>query len=111
MPAYAIAQFTGAPVIDEDTLSYWDRIDATLDAFEGRFLVHGGGDIEAVEGALDGVFVVLEFPDRERALGWYRSDAYQAILPLRAQANAIVLDGVPDGYRAEKLAASLRRAG
>ena len=40
---------------------------------------------------------VLEFPSRQQAEDWYRSPAYQRILPLRTQAGRcqfIVADGV-----------------
>jgi uncharacterized protein (DUF1330 family) len=65
-------------------VEYLERIDATLAPFSGRFVVHGG-EIEVLEGDWSGNLVVIEFPDRDRARAWYRSDAYQAILPLRTQ--------------------------
>ena len=40
--------------------------------------------------------VVIEFPSRKDAEAWYRSPAYQKILPLRlkaAKANFIIIDG------------------
>jgi uncharacterized protein (DUF1330 family) len=47
--------------------------------------------------------IVVEFPDRASAVGWYESAAYQEILPLRT-ANAdgwvVILDGVPAEHRA-----------
>jgi uncharacterized protein (DUF1330 family) len=35
--------------------------------------------------------VVIRFPDANAALGWYRSPAYQALIPLREQAADMVL--------------------
>ena len=40
--------------------------------------------------------VVIEFPSRADAEGWYRSPAYQKLLPLRLKAsrgNLIIVDG------------------
>ena len=41
--------------------------------------------------------VVIRFPDRASAEGWYKSDQYQKILPIR-QANSkgtlMIIDGV-----------------
>ena len=47
--------------------------------------------------------MAVEFPDLEAAYAWYESDGYQAILPLRTEnsdSSAIVVEGVPEGYRA-----------
>ncbi|WP_211852465.1 DUF1330 domain-containing protein [Plastoroseomonas hellenica] len=47
--------------------------------------------------------VVILFPDRARAEAWYRSPAYQAILPLRTEnsdSTAFLVDTVPGTYRA-----------
>jgi len=41
--------------------------------------------------------VVIEFPSREAAEGWYASDAYQAILGIR-QANSTANLAFVDGY-------------
>ena len=46
---------------------------------------------------------MIEFPSREHAAGWYESDAYQAILPLRTEnsdGSAILVDGVGPEHRA-----------
>ncbi len=50
--------------------------------------------------------VAIEFPDLDTAHAWYESDAYQAILPLRTEnsdSSAIIVEGVPEGYRAASL--------
>ena len=104
MPAYAIGHFHPiemTPAIEE----YLRRIDETLDPFGGRFLVHGG-KITEVEGAWDRTLVIIAFPDREQAQAWYNSPAYQAILSLRTATvtgEVIIVDGVPEGYRAANL--------
>lgn len=75
MAAYAVAhmrQVTMGPQIVE----YLQRIDATLEPFGGRFLVHGG-DMDVVENEWPGHLIVIEFPDRAHAWGWYDSSAYR----------------------------------
>jgi uncharacterized protein (DUF1330 family) len=74
--------------------------------FEGRFLVHGA-EPEVLEGPWADNTVVIVFPDRERAHGWYHSPAYQEILPLRtenSESAAIIVEGVPEDYRAADFA-------
>jgi uncharacterized protein (DUF1330 family) len=53
---------------------------------------------------------VIAFPGLDAARAWYDSPAYQEILPLRtrnADGVALLVDGVPDGYRAADLAAKV----
>jgi uncharacterized protein (DUF1330 family) len=86
----------------EEIVEYLRRIDETLAPFEGRFLSHGKTP-EVTEGEWPGHLVLIEFPDIERARGWYHSPAYQAILPLRTKnsdGSAILLEGVGPDYRA-----------
>jgi uncharacterized protein (DUF1330 family) len=55
---------------------------ATLAKFKGEFLAKG--KIEALHG--ESAFqnkAVIQFPDRESALGWYNSPEYQALIGLR----------------------------
>jgi hypothetical protein len=55
---------------------------------------------------------VIEFPDRDAAVRWYESPAYQAILPLRTNnidGATLVFDGVPEGYDPRETAAVLRQ--
>lgn len=104
MPAYAIAHLRTVDFNDE-IVEYIARIDATLEPFDGRFLVHGVTPT-VMEGDFPGQLIVIEFPDRPRAEAWYASDAYQQILPLRTTNSdgvAIIVDGVTPGYRAASL--------
>jgi uncharacterized protein (DUF1330 family) len=68
----------------------------TITAFGGRFLVRGG-KMTKIEGEWPfSRAVVIEFASREAAEGWYRSPAYQKLLPLRLKAsrgNFIIVDG------------------
>jgi uncharacterized protein (DUF1330 family) len=105
MPAYAIAQLRSVDQND-DIVDYLRRIDDTLLPFGGEFLVHGAVP-EVVDGDLPGTLVVIAFPDREQAYAWYRSPGYQQILPLRldnSEGGAVIVDGVPAGYRAARFA-------
>ena len=101
MTAYAVAhmrQVTVGPQIVE----YLHKIDATLEPFGGRFLVHGG-ELEVVENEWPGHLIVIEFPDKEHARGWYSSPAYQAILALRtdnSHADVVLAEGVRHPHKA-----------
>ena len=109
MPALAIAHLRNV-VVGPAIESYLEQIDATLAPFGGRFLVHGGA-IEPLEGRWSGDLVVIEFPDRERARAWYRSAAYQRILPLRtehADGDAFLVDTVSPDHRATDVLAEVR---
>ncbi|HET9948921.1 MAG TPA: TOBE-like domain-containing protein [Longimicrobiales bacterium] len=100
-PALAVAHLRNV-AMGPDIVAYLERIDETLKPFGGRFLVHGG-PIEALEGSWSGDLIIIQFPDRERALAWYRSSAYQEILALRtdnAEGEVIVVDTVPADHRA-----------
>lgn len=106
MNAYAIAHLRSVE-FGPEVGSYLERIDATLEPYEGRFLIHGGQP-EVVEEPWPGVVVVIEFPDMKRARGWYESDAYRAILPLRTEnsdGSAVLVEGVPADYLAASFAA------
>lgn len=86
----------------DDITEYAEKIDATMRPFGGRFLIHGGKPI-FVEGKWPGQVIIIEFPDRDTALAWYRSDAYQEILPLRTNNSTAVVamyDGVGPDHRA-----------
>jgi uncharacterized protein (DUF1330 family) len=111
MAAYALAHLR-TPQINDDVLEYIERIQATLDPFGGRFIVHGA-TVEVIEGSWPGTVVIIEFPDADAARAWYASPAYRAILPLRTtniDGDAIIVDGVPPNYDAAHTAAVLRRS-
>jgi len=98
MATYAIGILNDVARVPE-IIEYLERIDATLAPYGGHFIVHGGKN-QMFEGQSPGTVVVIEFPDHERAEGWYNSPAYQAIIPLRAdhsQSTIFLIDGVgPD---------------
>ena len=76
---------------------YGSKVEETIQAFGGQFLVRGG-DISYREGEkLGDTDVVVEFPDRESAMAWEESEQYQAILPGRTENTTtylIIIDGV-----------------
>lgn len=104
MTSYAIAHLREVE-FGADIVEYLRRIDATLEPFGGRFVVHGAQP-EVVEGPFPGHLVVIGFPSREQARAWYDSPAYREILPLRTGSSdgvAVIVDGVGPGHRATDL--------
>lgn len=113
MTAYAIAHLRPAdgPVHDE-VLSYIERIQATMEPYGGRFLVHGA-EVEVVEGEWPGALVLVAFPGVEEIRAWYASPAYQEILPLRTRhfdGDVVIVPGVGPEYDASATAAAMRAA-
>ena len=82
MTAYAIANLHN-PAPHPEVAEYIERIQATLDPYGGRFLVHGAQH-EVKEGSWGGAVVVIAFPGIDEARNWWDSPAYQQITPLRA---------------------------
>ncbi|MFJ9827538.1 DUF1330 domain-containing protein [Streptomyces sp. NPDC101160] len=113
MTAYAIGNLYPKPVLDEEVFVYMERIQATLDPFGGRFLVHGAPAREVREGSWPGAVVIIGFPTYEDARAWYDSEPYQELIPLRTRhmaGDVLIVDGVPEGYVAAATAAALRAA-
>ncbi|WP_020579094.1 DUF1330 domain-containing protein [Actinopolymorpha alba] len=111
MTAYAFAHLRKAP-IHADVLEYMERIQATLDPFSGRFIVHGGAT-DVLEGNWPGDVVIIEFPDMAKARSWYDSSIYQEIKPLRTRHLAgelILVEGVEPNHNSSQMAAELRQA-
>ncbi|MBM0238082.1 DUF1330 domain-containing protein [Micromonospora sp. ATA32] len=111
MPAFALAHLR-TPQLNDDVFEYLEKIQATLDPYQGRFRVHGA-EVEVIEGEWPGTVVIIEFPDVEQARAWYASPAYQEILPLRTRhidGAALIVQGVGPDYDAGRTAARLRRA-
>lgn len=109
MSAYAVAHLRDVK-LGPEIVTYLERIDATLEPFGGRFIIHGGHK-EVLEGEWPGDLIVIEFDDRSSAERWYGSEAYRKILPLRTNnstGSAIIVDGVPAGHRATDVLAAPR---
>ena len=94
MKAYAIAVET---VHDEPMFSeYRKQVVETIKAFGGQFVVRGGR-LTILEGQWQHArTVIIEFPSREAAEGWYKSADYQKIIGLRLKSTSgslVILDG------------------
>jgi uncharacterized protein (DUF1330 family) len=92
-------------------LTYLESVEATVAPFGGKWLAQGPGDV--VEGAWPGAVVLMEFPSREAATGWYNSAAYQEILPLRlnnAISDIILIDEIAEGFTIKGFAQGVRAA-
>ena len=101
MTAYAVAHLNNVELC-ADIVEYLERIDDTLEPFGGRFIVHGARP-EVREGEWHGDLIMVAFPDLNSARAWYRSDAYQRILPLRlrhASGSVILIEGVDERHKA-----------
>lgn len=99
MSAFAVAHLRSV-TMGPEIQDYLSRIDATLQPYAGRFLIHGSS-VEMLEGTWAGDLVIIEFPDGGLARGWYRSPAYQQILRLRTDNSdgcAFLADGVVEPH-------------
>ena len=111
MTTYGIAHLRDV-VPGPGIVEYLERIDATLAPFGGRFLVHGDRP-QIVEGAFDAALVIIGFPDRAAAEGWYASPAYREILHLRttnSRGEVFLVDGVDPDHRATDILPLLQQA-
>ena len=96
MAAYIVVQVdVKDPVRYED---YKKLVPPSLEAFGGRFIVRGGRT-ETLEGDwAPKRFVIVEFPDVERARAWWASDGYAPAKALRQATSStqmILAEGLP----------------
>ncbi len=80
MSAYILVRFN--PTNTDKLTQYAASVPPTLKGYQGEILAKGPG--ETLHG--DKPFlvqIVISFPSREQAQGWYNSAAYQALIPLR----------------------------
>lgn len=95
---------------NEQGLSYLEQVEETLAPFGGVYLAQGAPDA-VKEGSWEGSIVLMEFPDRDALEGWYASDAYQRILPLRTGgsiADTVVVDRLPEHFTVKGFVAGIR---
>lgn len=95
MKAYILIDVTITnPVVYED---YKKLTPASLEPFEGKFIVRGGS-AETIEGEWQpGRIVVLEFPSVQKAKAWWLSAGYapaKAIRQSASKTNMILVEGV-----------------
>lgn len=94
MKAFIIVDVT---IIDHALYeSYKKLTPASLQPFDGKFLVRGGVT-ETLEGNwVPGRFVILEFPSVEKARAWYTSEEYESAKAIRqrsAHTQMILAEG------------------
>jgi uncharacterized protein (DUF1330 family) len=94
MKAYVLA----AETIKDEALfaDYRKAVVRTLAPFSGQFIVRGG-NLTVLEGEWPHPrLVIIEFPSRADAEGWYRSAEYQDVISLRLKSSVgsvIIVDG------------------
>jgi uncharacterized protein (DUF1330 family) len=97
MKAFVVA----AETVKDDTTfaTYRQEVPATLQKFGGQFLTRGAG-LTILEGEWPhSRLVIIEFPSRAAAEGWYNSAEYQRIIGLRHDSsigNLVIVDGLID---------------
>ena len=94
MKAFVIAAET---VKDEAMFAeYRAAVPATVEPFGGKFIVRGGA-LTTFEGEWPHPrLVIIEFPSRAAAEGWYKSADYQKIISRRLKSsvgNLVIADG------------------
>jgi len=95
MPAYVVVEID---IRDAETyLRYKDMAPASIARYAGRYLVRGS-PVQCLEGDWNPPrFVLLEFPDAERARAWWASPEYAPAKALRqasAGTDMILVEGV-----------------
>ena len=94
MKAYVIATET---IKDQAMFdSYRKEVVSTVAPFGGQFIVRGG-NLSILEGEWPHPrLVIIEFPSRAAAEGWYKSANYQKVISLRLESSVgsvIIVDG------------------
>ncbi|MFQ3245010.1 MAG: hypothetical protein ACJAYF_000396 [Arenicella sp.] len=80
MSAFIVADIT--PTDIDSLKKYSEAAGPTLEKYNGKFLAKG--PIETLTGDDHSKMkIILEFPDQDSANNWYKSDEYQALIPLR----------------------------
>ena len=94
MKAFVVSAET--PKDESMSAEYRKAVPATLEAFGGKFIARGG-NLKLLEGEWPHPrLVIIEFPSREAAEGWYRSPEYQKIIGLRLSStvtNLVIVEG------------------
>jgi uncharacterized protein (DUF1330 family) len=89
MSAYLIAHVT---VKDTDKMQdYAGQATASIEASGGRVVTRSQVTEVLAGSHADKACVIIEFPDGDSLRNWYRSDTYQALVPLRREAAEMTL--------------------
>ncbi|HVG14150.1 MAG TPA: DUF1330 domain-containing protein [Chitinophagaceae bacterium] len=94
MPAYILVDVS---IHEPDEYEQYKKLTpASIAAYDGKFIVRGGG-AEMLEGAWNpGRIVIVEFPSVERAKEWWHSPEYaeaKAIRQRTAETKMLVVEG------------------
>ena len=96
MTAYIIMDL--APLDPVQMKEYLDGANASVELYGGSLLA-ASGDLTSLEGdwSPERIAIVV-FSSLEKAKGWYRSNEYQAVLPLRLKESSrdsmVIVPGV-----------------
>ena len=94
MTAYIVVEVEVTDPTEYQT--YSKQTMATLEPYNGKFIVRGG-NAETLEGDWQPKrFVIIEFPGIEQAKAWYNSPEYTAIIGIRhhaANSRMILVQG------------------
>ncbi len=82
MTAFIIIDLT--PADKEKLTSYSEGAKETLLPYQGKYLARGSIEILHGESKFQ-TKVVIQFPNRDNAVKWYNSPAYQDLIPIRNQ--------------------------
>lgn len=99
MPAYIVVN---VDVKDPERYArYRDMAPPSIARYGGRYIARGGAT-EVLEGTYQPKrFVILEFPDADRARAWWSSPEYAEGKQLRqasASTDMILVEGLPPGW-------------
>lgn len=109
VPCYAVGLLYDVKM-SPDVISYIEKVEETFQPFHGAWVVHGT-EPAVLEGSFAADIVIIGFPSSHDARAWYRSQAYQELVHLRAahsRSVIVLVEGVPDGYHAAETAAKLK---
>jgi uncharacterized protein (DUF1330 family) len=70
---------------------YRAGVPATIAPFDGEVVARGHDAKPLAGSSSETDMVVIRFPSMEAVEGWYASQAYQALIPLREQAADVTL--------------------
>lgn len=89
--AYLIGHITVKDA--EKWAEYRSKVPATLVPWGGELILRGRKFVVLSGEHTHTDTVVIRFPDADAVANWFRSPAYQALIPLREQAAEVVLVG------------------
>ena len=75
----------------EKWAEYRKRVPATLEPWRAELVFRGSNAAVLAGEHSHSDIVVIRFPDKEAVQNWYRSAAYQSLIPLREHAAEMIL--------------------